>query len=348
MIIMYVKLQHNFNFSSSANNLILSYLSNRSQTVFVNDRKSNSLLINEGVPQGSLLGPLLFSLYINDFSTSLRHSNVRIYADDIQLTINCAKNDTRTCIALLNEDLNRISAWVAANKLAINPNKSQCLVICRYPVNESLLSPIMLNGQVIQYTSSAKNLGITLNSNLTWGNHIRSVIGKVYGMLRTLWSQQSSTPFKIRLLLCKTYLVPTLLYGCELFASCDALHKHKLRVLFNNIARYVFKRRRFDSISGFSRQLFGMSFDNLLKFRTLCFLYKVIYFKSPIYLFNRLRFARSNRGRLLIPPRYSYNFSEHQFYIHSIKLWNALPHHLQIKSSYNAFRDSLTEYLEAT
>ena len=238
--------------------------------------------------------------------------------------------------------------WVLANNLTINPHKSQCLVVCRTTIDTKTLSPILINGRVIQFTSTAKNFGITLNNTLTWHNHMLGVIGKVYGMLRTLWAQQSCKSFKMRIMLwIYAFLAPTLLYGCELFANCDAFHKQKLRVLFNNIARYVYKRRRFDSISIFSKQLFGLSFDNLLKFRMLSFLHKIIYSECPVYLFERLRFARSNRGQLLIPPRHSYQISQQQFFLFSIKLWNALPHNLQTRSSFNTFRDGLFEHLAA-
>ena len=83
-------------------------------------------------------------------------------------------------------------------------------------------------------------------------------------MLRTLCATQKFTPFKIRMLLAKSFLLPTLLYGCELYANCDSSDKSKLNKIFNNITRYVFCLRKFDHVS-----CIFLSFDELLKFRVI-------------------------------------------------------------------------------
>ena len=136
------------------------------------------------------------------------------------------------------------------------------------------------------------------------------------------------------------------MYGIELFANCESFYKEKLRVVFNNIVRYVFDRRRFDSISDFVVRIFEIDFYKLLKMRTILFLHKIVYSKSPGYLYQRLRFARSNRGLIIIPPRHCYELSTRQFFLYSIKLWNALPHCLQTISSSNSFKVSLLAHLK--
>ena len=73
----------------------------------------------------------------------------------------------------------------------------------------------MINNEQIEIVKSSKNLGIVLNNNLTWSHHINALVGQVYVKLRTLWSVQYFTPLNIRLLLAKTYLIPSLTYGCE-------------------------------------------------------------------------------------------------------------------------------------
>jgi len=250
-----------------------------------------------------------------------------------------------TCISRLNQDLNCVSEWAARNKLSINPSKSQCLPVSKRPIDFSALPTINLNNQIISFVSKAKNLGVTFDNKLSWNTHISTAVGKVYGMLRTLWSQKHSTPFQVRLLLSKTYLVPTLLYGCELFSNCDSVHKRKLKVLFNNIARYVFNRRRFQSISAFSKQIYGIDFDNLLKLRNLTLLHKIIYVRKPSYLFQHVRIARSLRGQTIILPRHSSMLSDRQFFLHSIRLWNEMPNFLQCNNNINSFKKCLKIHL---
>ncbi|KAI8120490.1 hypothetical protein CVS40_8304 [Lucilia cuprina] len=124
----------------------------------------------------------------------------------------------------LRNELNNIYLWDTSNGLSINPNKSKCLVIGK-PVHTSYASSnvnIIINNQPIEIVNSAKNLGIIFNSNLSWSDHINYICGRTFSMIRSLWHSQHCTPLNIRILFAKTYLIPILLYGCELFASCDA------------------------------------------------------------------------------------------------------------------------------
>ena len=97
------------------------------------------------------------------------------------------------------------------------------------------------------------------------------------------------------MLLAKTYLIPTLLYGCELFSSCDSVSRNKLKVTYNSIARYIYSRTRYSRISKLSYKIYNTFFENLLKCRTLVYLQKIIYTRKPLYLFDRLVFSRSNK-----------------------------------------------------
>ena len=164
-------------------------------------------------------------------------------------------------------------------------------------------------------------------------------------MLRTLWVTQSYTPLKIRMLLAKTYLLPTLLYGCEIYANCDSIDKNRLNKLYNNITRYIFRLRKFDHVSEFSVQIFSMSFENLLKFRVLMFLHKIIVNQEPCYLYSKLEFLQSSRCLNLRSIRPKYLISERQFFIFSIRLWNSLPRNLSFLRKTVHFKKELINYM---
>ena len=140
-----------------------------------------------------------------------------------------------------------------------------------------------------------------------------SAVGKIYGMLRNLWVVKCSTPFKIRMLLAKTYLIPVLLYGCEIYANCYASDLRKLKIPYNNITRYISNRGVRNSISVFSYQICNMCFENFLKFKCLIFLHKIIYTAQPTYLYGAINFSRSAGGLVLIQPKYKTASSERQF-----------------------------------
>lgn len=342
--ILALKLSRFFNFSNTSIRLMQSYLNGRSQSVYTKNSVSKPLFLNRGVPQGSILGPLLFTMYINDLPLHLSYCKSHMYADDVQLHRSSTIDQLEDTICRVNADLQSIYVWASANGLSLNPEKSKCLLVQRKSTKCPTDVEIMINGQKIQIVSSVKNLGIIFNNTLTWNNHINSIVGTVYNKLRTLWATQSFTPLNIRVLLAKTYVMPSLLYGCEVFSNCDSVSRRKLNIVFNNICRYVYGVRKYDRISHLSIQLYGISIDNHFKLKALVFLHKIIYLRQPPYLFRRLSFARSNRGTKLILFRHRTLTSERQFFINVLPLWNTLPHSIQTTSNVIHFKVLLINY----
>ena len=135
---------------------------------------------------------------------------------------------------------------------------------------------------------------------LTWSDHINQIRGRVYSMIRCLWGSQYYTPPKIRLLLAKTYLKPTLLYSSEVFSGCNSKDTAKLNSTFNNIVRYMFCLSRFDHVSHYSNCIFNVSFNDYMKLKNLVFLHKIITSGHPRYFRKHLRFMRSLSGNGIV------------------------------------------------
>lgn len=341
------KLKNFFNFSSTATQLLSTYLCNRYQFVETSTQKSKALPVARGVPQGSIVGPLLFSLYSNDLPSMLTNCNVRMYADDVQLYTSCSNALIDQCIIFINQQLQRIYTWATANGLGINPKKSKCIVIQKRLSKLNIIPNIFINNQKIEIVKSAKNLGIFFNDTLTWSNHINYACGRTFSMTRTLWQTHHCTPLRIRILLAKTYLMPVLLYGCELFAKCDAASKRKLNVAFNNVIRYVYGLNRRSSVSMFSSQLYGLSLDNLLNVRVLVFLHKIVYTHKPDHLYGKLNISDISRGKRIKTFRYKSLISEWHFYIFAVSLWNSIPHSSQLLSNARKFKENIFKLFSA-
>lgn len=341
------KLRNQFQFSPPSINLIYSYLYGRFQAVVSNNSVSTFLPLSRGVPQGSILGPLLFALYINELPSLSLHSSIHIYADDVQLCNSCPLGLVENGACEVNEDLYKILNWSQSNGLCLNPTKSKCLVISRTPIDTSYFPQIRLNSEPIEFVDSAKNLGITFSKTLKWNDHIRLTIGKVYGGLRMLWATQRITPLRTRMILAKTLLIPVLLFGCEIFSNCDYEHMRRLNVVYNGVARYIYGRRRYDHISSFSKSIHGFTLENLFAFRTLIMLHNVMQTRQPPYLYNKIRFPRSTRSCDLVPIRYSFLVSERQFFINAIRLWNSLPRAIRVIGCTTQFKVSLRQHLQA-
>ena len=160
-----------------ANKWFSSYLSNQRQFVSVNNISSDELTISCGVPQGSVLGPLLFLVYVNDFPNCSKLLEFNLYADDSNLFYK-----SNTLLALqtdLNKELAEVYKWLCVNKLSLNIKKSNFVI---FPPRQRKIETnvrIVINQQLLKQELSIKYLGVTLDSELSWKSHISFVENKI-------------------------------------------------------------------------------------------------------------------------------------------------------------------------
>lgn len=223
------------------------------------------LPVNRGVPQGSILGPLLFSIYVNDLPDVPAICEMQMYADDVQLYTYAKIKDDQSCITCINSDRKLIYNWARNSSLCLNPSKTKLITIYKRHLTNFAINGVEINNQSTQSVDTVSNLGLTFNYKLTWSNHINRIVGKVHGMLRNLWTVRLLTAFRIRMLLSKSCLIPSLLYGCEIFANCDDEDMRRMQVAYNDIARNIFNKKLQKRISQFSYQIFNTAFENLLR-----------------------------------------------------------------------------------
>ena len=192
-----------------------SFLTNRCQITYCNGAYSDLTPISLGIAQGSILGPLLFICYMNDLPDVLKHCNVTIYADDTVLSY--ASKSISEFQSKINSDLRRICEWMQANKLTLNTKKSKFMVIgwhARLSKIDSIV--ILANNTPLEQVSSFPYLGLVINQNLTWCDHIdhiRSKISKRLGLLRRI---KSCLPFEARIAFFNSYILPIFDY-CDCF-----------------------------------------------------------------------------------------------------------------------------------
>ena len=152
---------------------IRSFLTGRTQTVVLPDGSTlTPLSRSSGVPQGSVLGPLLFSLFINDLPSALQFCKCHLYANDFVIYCSGSFKDINSIIEKINLDLANVSHWTSDNGLAVNASKTQAMWIGSrgYETKVNILStpPVLLDGNVIHLSDSLKVLGITIGNSLTW------------------------------------------------------------------------------------------------------------------------------------------------------------------------------------
>ena len=147
--------------------------------VFTNGSLSSKRVLDCGVPQGTILGPLLFLLYINDLPNCLSHCDPRMYADDTHLTY--ASDNVENIESYLNQDLDNIYSWLRANRLTLNMTKTEFLLIgSRQRQSGLTVSPTLtINGVKDKQVTNTKSLGVIIDDTLDWSSHIEILIKKV-------------------------------------------------------------------------------------------------------------------------------------------------------------------------
>ena len=154
-----------------------SYLSNRTQYTEIGDTLSEIGYVKCGVPQGSVLGPLLFLLYINDITESSNIFSFFLFADDTTVFYSNKSNPETENI--LNTELNKISGWLAANKLSLNVGKSKLMKFSLTDNKKMQTSNILINAIPVQEKTVTKYLGTLIDNKLNWKQHIQYVKSKI-------------------------------------------------------------------------------------------------------------------------------------------------------------------------
>lgn len=342
------KLRRLYNFSSSAVRLFYSLLSDRWQCVRHNRVISTLLPVPLGVPQGSILGPLLFSLYINDLPSVIQNCSFHLYADDVQLYTSCPPDRIVSYTSVLNSTLSRIDEWCSINFLKLNPIKSQVLLLRRHSVSIDSFPILSINNVPLQVVDCVKNLGIAINTNLSCCNHVSLMLSKIYGTLRRLWLHASLLSSSIRAKLVKSLVLPHFLYGSLVYIAFDSSCRQRLKVAFNDCLRFVFHMRRSDHVSGVQNSLLGVDFFSYIDIMALCLLHKVFYVKSPCYLSDYLSPLQSLRAVKFLIPCHRSHIGSRSFFVHAIRLWNNLPFSIQRLSTAVAFRKQASLFLSSS
>ena len=225
------------------------YLSNIQQKVVIKNCSSSLRRVSVGVPQGSVLGPLLFLVYVNDISESLL-SLTRLYADDSSLFYSAAS--IIDIEGIINHYLRILVRWAAQWVINFNPLKSEAILFTLRLLDH--LPQLIFAGKPIKFVSEHKHLGLTLSSNGQWHSHIDDSItsaSKVLGIMRKLKFNFSRTALNQIFL---SYIVPVLEYSCIVWDSCTVQDMNPLQKVQNEAARILTGLTRSVSIENLYRE----------------------------------------------------------------------------------------------
>ena len=232
-----IKKLHYYGIRGIPRDWFASYLNNRKQYVSVGGIASELLDVNCGVPQGSVLGPLLFLLYINDFSMCTGMLDFHLFADDSNIF--SSNKSLQALELLINDKLKIISNWLCCNRLSFNIDKTNFVVFHPRQKKSNYCINLSINGKCIKEVNTVRYLGFYLDANLNWKSHIHHVAGKVKRSIGTLFKIRKFVTPKILLQLYYSLIYPYLTYGLILWGNTYVTNLNPLVTLQKRVVRII-------------------------------------------------------------------------------------------------------------
>lgn len=353
-----------YGFEQSAIAWFDSYLSNRHQSVRVRQvdgqyLSSASRPISRGVPQGSILGPLLFIIYTADLPLVIRNSKYHCFADDLQLYLSVEPASPVRAVQAVNEDLNRIAEWSLNNSLVLNPSKSKLMVLgTKSQVARVMDAPldIKILNTSIEIVTEARNLGVVFDSQLRFDKHVLNLARNCFYRLKVLYKIRELLSTKARVTLCESLVLSRLNYA-DLVYGPRILGKSRrlLQRIQNACCRFCFNIPSRGHVSPFVNKANMLNMDSRRRLHLASLMFDIMTFNNPKYLYEKLKPAsfqnrygsgvlRAARVPLAIHPHRTVGFTG-SFRHQATKCWNDIPPPIRNAQSKFSFKTKIKSFL---
>ena len=326
------KLNH-YGIRGVANDLLHSYLSNRTQFVDISDSISSTRLVANGVPQGSILGPILFLIFINDLANALKTSP-QLFADDTCLLI--SDTSLEGLERLCNSELLLVCERMTSNRLALNPYKTQALLISHRKINSKTFS-LAINNIPINITPTAKYLGIEIDSSLSFTNQINKIEAKISTALGILFRLQHFAPKQIVISIYYSLVYPHLCYGIIVWGSTSNYLLNRLQVLQKKCLRVIKGWQFKQKIKPLYEKYDFLNINQIHFFKVAKIMYYSVHRLQPAIFDDYFKFVSSvSRHRLrsvnddkLYLPFFKNKSGQNSIKFKGVKIWNSLPKNIR-------------------
>ena len=336
-----------YGIQESAYDWFKSYLNNRTQKCVVNGSLSKVCSLGCGVPQGTILGPLLFLIYINDLPNCLSFCQPRMYADDTHITY--ASAHLHSMQSSLNRDLSNIHKWLLSNKLTLNSTKTEFMLIGSRQklstLSESL--ELSIDNIPIKQVSTAKSLGILIDNNMAWHSHIDKLSKKIASGIGAIKRIRPFVSPEILHYIYNALVQPHFDYCSIVWGNCGKTLSERLQKLQNRAAR-ILTSSSYDADARFLLQQLG--WKDLITQRQIqvaLMVFKALNDLAPDHLSSMFT-ERSTSGYVLRDstnklnvPLPKTNYLKRSFSYRGATVWNSLPCNLRQEKSLNRFKQLL-------
>lgn len=323
---------------------ISNYLQNRLQYVSVNSTTSSSQHVVCGVPQGSILGPLLFIIYMNDITASSTKLNFTMFADDTTILYN--DQNVVNGARVINTELDAVNKWLCSNKLSLNTKKTNFIIF--HTIGRVIPGvEIKMNNKIIERVTETKFLGVSIHENLKWNTHINYVCSKVAMSTGVIKRLSCVFPKKILLLLYNALILPMISYANIVWGSPYNSSITNIHILQKKAVRIICKSGFRDHTPPLFHDLGIMSIFDIYQLQLGIFMYRRINnllpqaIQFPIVYNHHVHdhctrsasSLRNSKPRTELRKRCA-NYA-------GVKLWNTLPDHITLSDTFSIFKRRL-------
>ena len=325
-----------------------SYLKERKQAIALQGILSDQKCITIGVPQGSILGPLLFSIYVNDLSNNLTCKTV-LYADDTALMY--SSDDANDMSENLNNNLSNVGSWLRSNKLSLNVSKTKYMICgTKKRIDQFSNVKLSIDGDDIECVSTFKYLGTWIDPLLKWDDHVLNTCKKISQRIGLVSRLRKCIPVKVTKLLANSLVMPYFDYCNLVWGNCSKELNTKLQVLQNRLARLVLNEGPRAHIFDMFNELNWTTLDKRSNVNLILLVYKCLKGDAPEYLGTKFTYVntrhaystKSSCGRSLYQPKVTSQSGKRTFKYRGAKAWNGLPSNLRLLNcNSNTFKRAL-------
>ena len=334
---------HAYGFTDHACLLVASYLSNRKQRVKMGSTKSSWKGLDKGVPQGSILGPVLFNFFIHDLFFFINKCTLLNYADDDTLLY--SHYDINELYSVISEDTNIAIDWFERNGMKANPDKFQFIACHR---RLKFTNPILISGMTLHPEESVKLLGVTIDKMLTFDKHLGTICQKASNQLNVLKRFSNILGQKQKLRIFKTFVASNFNYCPVVWNFCSKTKAHLVEKLQKRGLRYVFN----DDMSTYTELLQKANIETMCNVRLkkiAVYVYKCLHNISPSFLHDTFLIKTNSynmrSSTILNQPRVNTVLHGLQsFNYHGAKVWNQLPEYIKVSPTLAIFKRLLAKY----
>ena len=328
---------HNYGVKGKTLTWIKSFLDNRTQTVVVDGKQSRTAPVTSGVPQGSVLGPILFLAYINDLPDNIT-SQVRLFADDTVVYAAISRMDDSLA---LQRDLDTLQTWENKWDMEFNPSKCQVLQITR--ARKPIPTSYYLHNQKLEVTDCARYLGVDISHNLSFNNHIDRICNSANKTLGFLRRNLKTNDKQLKSIAFQATVRPVLEYCSSCWDPYTQRNISKLEMVQRRAARWVKGDwRQTSSVTGMLQELGWRTLALRRADARLVMLYKIVHgvvaVPSQFYLPQPGRESRGPRPHTIPQIQTTRDYFKYSFFPLTVVQWNALPPDIPAVLSLDGFK----------